>query len=426
MTSSSKSDVRRFQINLDLPPSERWAEVIKTFKPVWPEVVAAMWAEFSGEEAGEDGKGDAKSEARVFAETLATNVLAGLEKIGLRDLSQELQSIAQQAGLSLAEYVLLNLSYESQGCTSVVTHVEGKAVLARTMDWANAIELRALTVEIDFWRDKKPLYTCTTFAGYLGVLTAQRPGAYALAVNYREGSEDSKLSEDFSLPIGFAVRRAFESCATFEAVVEQLSSCELMAPCYFVVCGADRGELITRTELTEERRLSLAPPASAASGSGSGSGGAGAAGESKGERKAEVKSEQSAAAAPKGKGAPAKAATAAVSRTVVPYLVQANLEHWVTSKKQDVQESLPRSALCHKTLKTLGGKVSEQALWQLLFTKPIWDAGTTIHATVMCPATGRFTTVVRNPLLAGTGKGKGKGAAAGKGSGRGGKRGRRR
>ena len=54
------------------------------------------------------------------------------------------------------------------------------------------------------------LYTATTWAGYIGILTAQRPGAYAAAVNFREpGGERAAVAEN-ALPVGLALRLALE------------------------------------------------------------------------------------------------------------------------------------------------------------------------------------------------------------------------
>jgi hypothetical protein len=71
--------------------------------------------------------------------------------------------------------MLLQLSYESRGCTSIATVINGNAVLARTLDW-DLPELRDLTIELDVRHGTTPLYTATTFAGYVGILTAMRPG----------------------------------------------------------------------------------------------------------------------------------------------------------------------------------------------------------------------------------------------------------
>lgn len=68
----------------------------------------------------------------------------------------------------------------------------------------------ALNIDVRVVRGRQLLYTATTWAGYIGILTAQRPGAYAAAVNFREpGGERAAVAEN-ALPVGLALRLALE------------------------------------------------------------------------------------------------------------------------------------------------------------------------------------------------------------------------
>jgi len=57
----------------------------------------------------------------------------------------------------------------------------------RTLDW-DLLALKELTIEVEFHRGGKLLFVSTTFAGYLGVLTAASPHKFAVAVNHRPNS----------------------------------------------------------------------------------------------------------------------------------------------------------------------------------------------------------------------------------------------
>lgn len=76
---------------------------------------------------------------------------------------------------------------------------------------------------------------------------------------------------------------------------------------------------------------------------------------------------------------------------VVPYLVQANLEHWQeTTKCRDLQESRPRIKLCKRHLEEHLDSMSIDKLWRLLFTHPVWERGVTLYCCVMSVEQGEL------------------------------------
>lgn len=91
-------------------------------------------------------------------------------------------------------------------CTSIVVDgPDGTPIHFRTMDWGDADrttlgggmpELKAITVMIDFQRDGKTVYSATTWAGYVGVLTGMRHGGWSVSVNFR-------VTEDWGSLKGF-------------------------------------------------------------------------------------------------------------------------------------------------------------------------------------------------------------------------------
>lgn len=54
----------------------------------------------------------------------------------------------------------------------------------RTMDWESDF-LTRMTVELDFQLGGKTVALATTWAGFVGVLTGMRPGAFSVSVNFR-------------------------------------------------------------------------------------------------------------------------------------------------------------------------------------------------------------------------------------------------
>jgi hypothetical protein len=54
----------------------------------------------------------------------------------------------------------------------------------RTMDW-DMPALERLAIEVEFQQAGKTVFLATTWAGYVGVLTGMRPGAWSVSINYR-------------------------------------------------------------------------------------------------------------------------------------------------------------------------------------------------------------------------------------------------
>ena len=359
------------EVRLDEPPRRRWAGVVQRFRlrDAIPALGRGLLASFA--DADDEG-------ADAFVKALAAGVLKGLEGAGCREYAEEMRGIAEMCGVGVETVVLLHLSYEAEAaCTSVVGRLpDGRACLARTLDW-HMPELKPLTLNVRFTRGGRLVYTATTWAGYVGVLTAQRPGALAVAVNFREGADgkdddddddddDNEAEDDsdeargkFSWPVGFLVRHAVESAAgaSFDAAVALMAAAPLMSPTYIVAAdGAScRGVLLTRDEGGEVRRVELAAD---------------------------------------GKSTKAKRGGTPDRHALV---VQANMDWWERSKKKDTQESLPRVAVARRLLPK-SGEVTVDGMWACMVADPVWEDGETIYATVMVPGgDAYYHTIVEPP-----------------------------
>ena len=53
------------------------------------------------------------------------------------------------------------------------------------MDWDLPI-LKELTIQINFKRRDKTVFTGTTWVGYIGVLTGMKARAFSVSINYRQ------------------------------------------------------------------------------------------------------------------------------------------------------------------------------------------------------------------------------------------------
>lgn len=239
---------------------------------------------------------------------------------------------------------------------------------------------------------------------------------------------DPSASLPFSWPVGYLVRHTLECCTDYDSATARLRCAPLMSPAYFTVCGVarDQAMLITRhthacVNPIQLRSESSGEAATVRDAKGKTNGAAAAAA-------ASVSAAAAAAAVPAarpsgllaslgsylpgcGTGSGSSGATGAPSAAALralpapqpsahPWLVQANMDHWLKSRAHDHQESLPRTRLAHRVLQqqlqAQALPANEARMWQLLALDPIWD-DETIYATVSVPAADRFVTLVNNP-----------------------------
>jgi hypothetical protein len=508
-----RSDIPHYVIDLDLPPADRWREIIQQYRPYWTQMIEEMWHEFEdlhGEHFESEGSFEqpipvepiaaavvtqtsisaTKAKKRkkppkltaaqkaalaaakhaehvAFATKLASQLMVAFRAQGLAAYAEELESVAKAAGIGLHELVLLNLSYEAHGgCTTILAPTSSGAVLmGRTLDWQQPM-LKDLTIELSFQRNGKLLYRATSFAGFLGIFTGHKPNAYAVAVNFRcaddeeeeeeneadeedqegnEGNESSKRDRvesfesplpEFSWPVGFLVRHTLESCEGYDEAIDRLHRCALMSQVYFIVCGTrtEQACIITRDPEASVKPIRMRLPEGLRSKESADvemeDASHNAAASSHKKSKGDTHNSNVPAAA--SSSAAAASSTAAFNTSAIgaspssippttvstsPWLVQANMDCWLTARRLDHQESLPRTKLVNQTMKSIlangaasvgSASMTESHMWQLMSLDPIWDEET-IYATVSIPAQDRFVTFIQNPHPPQQQKGKQKG-----------------
>lgn len=230
-----------YQINLDLPPAERWIQLLedhkeemKTVVPQFKHLVSSMFGSL------------------IYPAIGIIKTMKVLRQILYAD---EIQSIATFIGMTFEEVLLLQICYELNSCcTSVVTKYNNDYVFFRTMDWPLDF-LNKITIDLEFIKNGNLLYKATSWVGYLGVATATVPGKYSIAMNFRltkERTITNLMGNVGSLiglkwPTGYLIREVCESNTDYDTMLVQLSNSKIVSPCYLTVCGVtDKPKIITR------------------------------------------------------------------------------------------------------------------------------------------------------------------------------------
>ncbi|CAK9052177.1 unnamed protein product [Durusdinium trenchii] len=335
-----------FDVDLDEDPFVRWQEIARAYAPMLQKLADLQVAlETPRAKKGRRRKATLEQRVARFAAKEALQLLERLEGAGgfMGEVLAELKGLAEAAQVPLQALCSLSLQYEAYcACTAVAARVEdGSIALARTLDWEFP-QLKALNIDVRVFRGRQLLYVATTWAGYIGILTAQRPERYAAAVNFREPSETSEVKVD-ALPVGLALRSVLERNENYADFLKDIASIPVMAPFYCLVASTSGAAQITRDGLTEIKRRVLAEDQL--------------------------------------------------------YLVQANMDHWDNDMANDNQQSLERCKLVEEMLQLplTRGYVEEDELWSILWKHPIYEKGITLYSTVMNPSQGTFKSLSDPP-----------------------------
>ncbi|XP_069487659.1 acid ceramidase [Ambystoma mexicanum] len=247
-----------FTINLDLPPQERWSQVIGSKKQELFTLLQAI-----------------KDLANAFVPS------GKLVKFVDEDLpllvatlpypfGEEMKGIADVSGIPLGEIALYNIFYEVfTVCTSIVAEDKtGKLLHARNLDfgiflgwditnssWTISELLKPVAVNLDFQRNNKSIFFSTNFAGYVGMITGIRPGIFTLTMNERYsldggfvGILEWIIGKRDDIWMSFLTRSVLENSTSYGDAKNQLVKTKLLAPAYFILGGNQSGEgcVITR------------------------------------------------------------------------------------------------------------------------------------------------------------------------------------
>lgn len=234
--SSFDSDPEKFVVNLDLPPDQRWTHVVT--KHPYAELIPKFRQVISG-----------MLPDPTIVLPLVEQIAADLDKYIESPYAAEMRGIAKNLNIPLGDIVGANLLYDvSAFCTSIVMQdKEGVIWHARNLDFSFTDLLRNLTVFIDFQKNNQTVYSGVTYAGYIGLMTGQRPKAFTITADERDiGSWWMNfligiLQRD-AVPVSFLIRDTLEESTNYQAAINKLAYTTTLASVYHIVAGVNPGE----------------------------------------------------------------------------------------------------------------------------------------------------------------------------------------
>jgi len=188
---------------------------------------------------------------------LVNKVGEDLDKYVKQPFADEMRGIAKASGVGIGEILYMNFIYDLTAfCTSTVAQdSKGRIFHARNLDYGFPDYLRNLTIEIDFMSGGKLAYRGTTYAGYVGLLTGMRPGAFTVTVDERDQGKwwenALEILNKEKTGLSFLIRDVLATPgANFSQALQRYSDTPLIAPVYIILGGMLPGEgaIITRNQ----------------------------------------------------------------------------------------------------------------------------------------------------------------------------------
>ena len=226
-----------FKIDLDLPPEERFREVILSKHQ------------------------QIKSFANTFLLNLPSSFLTQLRSVERvvsqkhKEFYSELQGVAKYANISFEEAYAFNLIYELlSSCTSIVSiDKNGNIIHGRNLDYPYGSLLSTFLVRYEFYRNGSLIFEGDGNAGFLGLATGMKRGAFAVSLNQRDSTANKgepSLDMVIKLPVPYIIRKVLEMAKNYEDAVEMLSKEKFASNAYLIVSGIDinEGVVLTRSK----------------------------------------------------------------------------------------------------------------------------------------------------------------------------------
>uniref|UniRef100_A0A8C9DL04 N-acylethanolamine-hydrolyzing acid amidase n=1 Tax=Prolemur simus TaxID=1328070 RepID=A0A8C9DL04_PROSS len=226
----------RFNVSLDAAPELRWLPVLRHYDL---DSVRAAVAQIIGDRVPR------------WVHALIGKAALVLEHLLPQPFTGEIRGMCDVLSLSLADCLLVNLAYESSAfCTSIVAQdSRGGIYHGRNLDYAFGNILRKLTLDVQFLKNGQVVFTGTTFIGYVGLWTGQRPHKFTISGNER-GNQNELLHIGSYIPVQFypSASLTLSESENFEAAVYKLAKTPLIADVYYIVGGTSsrEGVVITR------------------------------------------------------------------------------------------------------------------------------------------------------------------------------------
>eukprot|EP00616_Rhizochromulina_sp_CCMP1243_P009347 CAMPEP_0118970748 /NCGR_PEP_ID=MMETSP1173-20130426/7561_1 /TAXON_ID=1034831 /ORGANISM="Rhizochromulina marina cf, Strain CCMP1243" /LENGTH=417 /DNA_ID=CAMNT_0006920139 /DNA_START=28 /DNA_END=1281 /DNA_ORIENTATION=- len=280
---------KRYSLNLDLDPKERWNDIAADFKdeaykitdylkdslpphtlPLVVKIAGAIEPYFT--DYGDEMIGLADALDLPLGEIVAVNLVYELERIGVNcsnwnntgptldddAIPRGLSCGAEQAAYEARRAKALETGPEGY-CTSIVSMDDSNTVLhSRNMDWNVPDTLKDFIIDVDAYKGGELIFTGTCAVGFVGMLNGVRHKGEAWSISLDARGHGGRIPVNLlealkrhAMTPEQLIRKTLESDAGndgFEAAIEAVSHVPTVNEAYFIMAGSGPtdGAVVTR------------------------------------------------------------------------------------------------------------------------------------------------------------------------------------
>ena len=252
LTDYNKTGYPIYDIDLDAPSEERWAELCRAesdnIQALMQEVLDFYQCQY--DLAAFQNKYLPKPLQKIFGsgklvENIASwsgSLVGAIARLYGQEYAREIKGIARATSLPAGLLILANMIYDlSQtaeargiGCSSFSFNLRGAPVLARNMDWTVPETTGKYTRLVRF-HEGKSHYESVGILGCVGVLSAMAPGKWAMTLNQAPTGKIRPAVTQW--PGMHRIRAVCDTFGSYRTVVSQLQAYQTHAPFLMHVVG---------------------------------------------------------------------------------------------------------------------------------------------------------------------------------------------
>jgi hypothetical protein len=232
--------MQNIEINLDLPPEERWHFAANYTKEI-NEIIACYWIDL------ED-----------YVELIESYLEAYKSLFIPASYIKEIECIANYCDYSADQILIANLYYDivkfAFACTAFAFQKDDSIWHARNLDWWTENDvLKKYTKILNYTKGGKTVFQSVGWVGFVGVLSGIKPNEFSLTLNAIVSDEAPNMAK----PITFLLREVLEGDYNFQEAQEILEQTEIICDCLLLVAGKTAHEMlvIERTPRSSKTRF---------------------------------------------------------------------------------------------------------------------------------------------------------------------------
>jgi len=244
-------DVPERVVDLSLPASERWGEVIQQDLPAMKKLINGSIRDLNN------------ASSLLMSPTLHL-AFDALYRLSGGLYTGEIKAIAKAVGISSSLATMLNCAYELShipylpllrpGCSTAVCALPSGLVHVRNLDW----DMKSIgeATRILRYQEGSREFLAVGMVGHVGVWSGMLPGKYSVTINWAAPTQ----IPGWDWGPSFLLRHVLETCNSYNEAVDALSSSVLSTSVFYTVCGTTKACVIERTRKScVVRRLSTEP-----------------------------------------------------------------------------------------------------------------------------------------------------------------------